>query len=101
MRISKIAIWLVLVTFLAFCGGGFSGDTLVRSRILRLDPDTGRPGDIIVAYGEQLDQSRVEELLLTNRNCTALVTIIQQNEVSIRFRIPAHLPAGRYTVVIQ
>jgi hypothetical protein len=71
-----------------------------RSRVLRLDPEAGSPGDLVTAYGEGLDRSRVADLLLTNGERTALVNIVQQNEVSIRFRIPRMLAKGRYTLIL-
>ncbi len=73
----------------------------VQSRILRLDPDAARPGEIISAYGEQLDESKVEALFLSDGECTAIVTILQQNQVMIRFRIPAMMPSGKYTLLLR
>jgi hypothetical protein len=103
MQIRRIALWFIAVVLFALCASVIRSDpgVPVGSRILRLDPDSGKPGDIISAYGEQLDQSKVEALLLSDTKCAALVTIVQQNQVMIRFRIPAQLPGGRYRLVIQ
>ena len=60
-----------------------------------------KPGDTITAYGTSLDSSTVENLYLTDGTVTALVNIIEQNVMSIRFRIPTMLEKGRYTVVVR
>ena len=103
MQIRRIALWFIAVVLFALCASVIRSDPGVPagSRILRLDPDSGKPGDMISAYGDQLDQSKVEALLLSDGECAALVTIVQQNQVMIRFRIPAQLPSGRYRLVIQ
>jgi hypothetical protein len=102
MKLRGIAILFGAVASLLLAAGSFYRDPGVgaRSRIIRLEPDTGRPGDVITAFGEQLDRPRVEDICLTDGERTALVTIIQQNDVSIRFRIPAKLASGRYKVVL-
>ena len=102
MKRRGFTIRLVTVGAFLLVAGSVARDSeiLMRSRVIRLEPDTGRPGDVITALGEQLDRTRVEELYLTDGSCTALVNIVQQNEVLIRFRIPAHVPSGRYRVVL-
>jgi hypothetical protein len=75
--------------------------TSTRPSIVRLEPDSGKPGDTITAYGRSLDSSTVENIYLTDGTVTALVNIIEQNVTSIRFRIPTMLERGRYTVVVR
>lgn len=100
MKFHRIAISAIVLASFALISGSYYRDPSGRSRVIRLEPDTGRPGDVITAFGGQLDRTRVEELYLTDGECTALVTIVQQNEVSIQFRIPAKLASGRYRVVL-
>lgn len=69
--------------------------------IVSLAPDSGKPGDIIAAYGTSLDSSQVEDLDLTDGTITALVNIVEQNMTKIRFRIPSMLKSGRYTVIVR
>src|SRR5262245_40075425 len=103
MQIPRIGFWSIALILSGLGATVMRSDSgvPVGSRILRLDPDSGRPGDIISAYGEQLDESKVEALFLSDGECTALVSIAQQNQEMIRFRIPAMLPSGRYRRVIQ
>jgi hypothetical protein len=68
--------------------------------IERLDPDTGRPGDLITAYGRSLDRRHVEDLCLTDSQRYLLVRIVEQSETFIRFRIPPQTRPGRYAVLI-
>jgi len=69
--------------------------------IVRLEPKSGSPGEVITAHGVHLDSSKVQDLSLTDGKGHALVTILQQTGTFIRFRIPAMLAKGRYTVVIH
>jgi len=70
-------------------------------RISALEPDGGRPGDVITAHGHSLDRSRVEDLSLTAQERYLLVHILDQEETLIRFRIPASATPGRWTIVIH
>jgi hypothetical protein len=76
---------------------GLSG----RPAIVKLEPDSGKPGDMITAYGTSLDSSTVEYVYLTDGTIIALVHIFEQGATSIRFKIPAMLESGCYTVVIR
>jgi hypothetical protein len=55
----------------------------------------------VTAYGEHLGTSNVDDLSLTDGNGHALVTILEQTETSIRFRVPAMVTPGQYIVVIH
>jgi hypothetical protein len=74
---------------------------LLTPRILRLEPDSGRPGEIITARGQGLDRSRVEDLSLTSGDRYLLVHIIGQSDSSIVFRIPASATPGAYRILIH
>jgi len=98
----RFKLWLLTIAIATVFASVFlAGTVSTRSSIVRLEPDSGSPGDVIIAYGVNLDSSRVEDLSLTDGNGHALVTIVQQSETSIRFRIPAMLTKGRYTLVIH
>ena len=78
-----------------------AGAASVRSTISRLDPNYGRPDDLITAYGEHLGANNVADLSLTDERCYALVNITEQSETTIRFRIPSMLEKGDYKVLIH
>lgn len=103
MRKRSFAYWLVTIALSAVGAGIFlanAGGPAV-SRVTRLEPDSGSPEDIVTAYGERLDSSRVGDVSLSGGNVQALVRIIQQEETLIRFRIPTMLTPGTYIVVIH
>ena len=113
-RSTMRAIGICLIGWLLYAGmlfgmmprasaSGFiaGSGTSTRPSIVRLEPDSGKPGDTITAYGTSLDSSTVENIYLTDGTVTALVNIIEQNVTSLRFRIPTMLEKGRYTVVIS
>ncbi|MBM3776030.1 MAG: hypothetical protein FJW37_12845 [Acidobacteria bacterium] len=70
-------------------------------RIGELEPASGRPGDVITARGHSLDRAHVEDLALAAGERHLLVHIIDQDETSICFRIPASATPGRWTIVIH
>ena len=70
-------------------------------RIVRVEPVTAKPGDVVIAYGDSLGTAHVDDLSLTDGSGHALVTILEQTETAIRFRVPAMLETGRYILVIH
>jgi hypothetical protein len=63
-----------------------------------LDPNSGKPGGLIAAHGDHLDQKYVGELWLRREGFAAMTRIVDQNPNVIRFRIPASTPTGWYDV---
>src|ERR1043165_4660458 len=102
MHARRFPMWLMTIAACTVFTGVFLGGVQPQhASIVRLEPECGHPGDVIIAHGVQLDSSKVRDLSLTSGKGHALVTILQQSESSIRFRIPAMLEQGRYTVVIH
>ena len=69
-------------------------------RILSVDPDSGKVGDMVVAKGESLDKSAIGELFLTDGKIDTKVEIADQSEKEIKFKVPAAAKAGRYRLMI-
>src|SRR5437773_1046568 len=65
-----------------------------------IEPHTAKAGALVTAVGVSLDRSHVLDLILSNLEETALTHIVEQSDVSIRFRVPQNLAAGRYTIVL-
>ena len=70
-------------------------------RISSVDPGSGKIGDIIGAAGEAIDASKVEELYLTDGTNYIKVLIVEQNDSMIKFKIPAKIKPGRYSLMIK
>lgn len=64
-------------------------------RCTAIEPDTGKAGDAISAKGEYLDKKYVSEVYLTTGTKDTKVTISEQTESEIKFKIP-QIAAGRY-----
>ena len=72
-----------------------------RSRVDRIEPQTAKPGALVMAFGVNLERSRVLDLILSNSERTALTHIVEQSDESIRFQIPQSLSPGQYRVILS
>ena len=63
-------------------------------------PAEAKVGDILAAYGDNLNVDRVRELYLTDGKSDFKVEILEQADHKIRFRLPAWVPIGRLRVVV-
>ncbi len=70
-------------------------------RIVSVDPMTAKVGDMIGATGEGVDSSNVEELYLTDGTNDIKVTMLEQTDKLIKFKIPASVKPGRYSLMIK
>lgn len=71
----------------------------VMPRILSVAPASGQVGDEVIASGENLDQTNVTELSLTNGTNDFKVSIVSQTPKVIKFKIPNEVKPGRYGLV--
>lgn len=72
-----------------------------NSRINSVDPLTGRVGDTIGAAGEGIDAAKVDELYLTDGTNDIKVQILEQKDTEIKFKVPAGVKPGRYSLMIR
>ena len=87
-----------------FCALFFLATTLTYAavpRLISVAPDTGQPGDELVASGQDLDSSNVTKLFLTAGGKDYQVEIQEQTSDSIRFTIPDKIEFGSYNLMIQ
>ncbi len=70
-------------------------------RLISVAPDAGKPGDELVASGQNLDSSNVTKLFLTAGGKDHQVKIKEQTSDSIRFIIPEKIEFGSYSLMIQ
>lgn len=68
-------------------------------RCTSVDPDTSKVGDSITARGENLSKSNMAELYLTDGQNDTKVTISDQSDTEIKFKVP-QIKAGRYHLLI-
>ena len=99
-------VFLVLVVLLAAIPfAQFAGAALVSSNVTVLQgvtPAEARPGDVVTVMGAAVDASRVKEIYLTDSELDYRMEILEQNNVAVRLRVPAKIPAGqmRFAIVV-
>jgi hypothetical protein len=99
-------VFLVLVVLLAVIPlAQFAGAALSSGNVTVLQgvtPTEARPGDVMTVTGVVLDASHVKEIYLTDGDVDYRVEILEQNDVAMRLRVPAKIPAGqmRFAIVV-
>ena len=71
------------------------------TRINSVDPLTAKVGDVVSAQGEGLGAAAVDELYLTTGTEDVKVEIVEQNDKMIKFKVPAGVKSGRWTLMIH
>jgi hypothetical protein len=69
-------------------------------RIVTVDPDTGKTGDVVSAKGENLGKAAIADLYLTDGTHDTKVKIAEQSDTELKFAIPPAVKAGRYHLMI-
>jgi hypothetical protein len=70
-------------------------------RLQTVEPPNGKPGDVLVVTGENLDAGHVAKLFLTIGEQDSEVEVKEQTAETIRFAIPANTKPGRYNLTVQ
>jgi hypothetical protein len=96
MRISTISIPLLVALTLPAGLRSQGGMPMMRS----VEPESGKPGDVLAIQGENLGQEAVAALYLTDGKIDIKVSIIEQTATSIRFRIPPEAKPGRLALMV-
>ena len=63
-------------------------------------PADARAGAVLIAYGDNLNATRIKEVWLTDGKTDYKVEILEQDNNSIRFLVPATVPAGRWRIAV-
>ena len=92
MRIS-----LMILVLLAVCTAGWSQAAMPR--MTSVDPMNGKIGDVITVTGENLQKAIVAKVYLTDGKNDLQVEVTEQNETTIKFKIPAKA-SGRLAVMV-
>ena len=59
-----------------------------------------KPGDVIDISGLGLDEKNVDEVYLTDHKFDMKVKLVEQNEKSIKFRVPPFAKPGRMQILV-
>lgn len=91
--------WVVLALFAAsVCALAQSAAPMPMMKIL--EPANGKAGDVITVTGENLDKESVAKLILTDYKSDFPVAIDEQNSTTLKFKIPAALKPGSFSLVL-
>jgi hypothetical protein len=103
-HIHRIFLGLVLllaaIPLVQFAGATLrTGDFTVMEAVI---PTEARPGDVVTVTGFALDADHLKEIYLTNGQLDYRVEILEQNNIAVRLRVPAGVPAGqmRFAIVV-
>ena len=65
-----------------------------------VEPGTAKVGDVLAVSGENLDKASVSEIYLTDGSKDYKGVMTEQTGASIKFKVPANTPAGRYALMV-
>ena len=95
----KTLYLLVLVPVILVSSLVFGQESRAMPRISSVEPTSGQVGAELTALGENLDQTNVAELRLTDDTNDFKVPITNQTTTAIKFKIPNEVKPGRYSLV--
>jgi len=95
MRIIRVVI---AISALLLCPPGLRAD---GTKVISVDPDTAKAGDVISVTGEGMDSRNVDALYLTNDSEDFQVQIVEQQEKLIKFKVPSGVKAGRWSLMLR
>jgi|SRR5579871_669766 len=64
-------------------------------RLMSVDPESGKKGDVVSAKGENLGKASIAELYLSDPKNDTKAEIAEQSDTQIKFKVPGVAP-GRY-----
>lgn len=69
-------------------------------RMTSVEPPNGKAGDVLAVEGENLDKENVAQVFLTDGKNDVKVEITEQAATSVKFKVPASLKAGRFSLMV-
>ena len=97
MRWTHCALLTVLA--IALVSPIVSQETAVP-RLNTVEPGNGKTGDTLTATGSNLGKESIAELYLTDGKNDTKVAMIEQTAEAVKFKIPASVKAGRYSLMV-
>jgi hypothetical protein len=69
-------------------------------KVVSVEPESGKAGDIVTAKGENLDKASIAEVYLTDGSHDTKVQVTDQTETQIKIKVPGNMKAGRYHILV-
>ena len=92
MKLSFIFTLLLAASFAAW-------GQQAMPRMVSVDPQNGKVGDVLVVSGENLAKGSVAKLYLTDEKTDLECPIVEQTDTAIKFKIPAKA-TGRLALMV-
>jgi hypothetical protein len=92
MKLSFVVLLLAAASIAAFAQPAMP-------RMVSVEPQNGKVGDVLAVAGENLHKGAVAKLYLTDGKNDFEVTITEQSEKEIKFKIPAKA-SGRLALMV-
>jgi hypothetical protein len=93
MKLSFVVSILVAASFAAYA-------QQAMPRMISVDPQNGKKGDVIAVTGENLQKDLVAKVFLTDGKNDTPVEVTEQTPTSIKFKIPVKAAAGRLALMV-
>jgi hypothetical protein len=87
MKLSFVFALLVAASFTGYA-------QQAMPRMTSVDPQNGKPGDVIAVSGENLQKDLVAKVYLTDGKNDVLVELVDQAAGGLKFKIPATAKTG-------
>jgi hypothetical protein len=69
-------------------------------QINSVEPGNGKAGDVVTVAGDNLHKDNVAKIYLTDGKNDVVMEITDQAATSIKFKIPAKIQAGRFSLML-
>ena len=96
MRKSSLAI----AVFIALAVPAVLAAQAALPQMQNVDPASAKAGDVVTVTGENLGQSIVAALYLTNGKDDFKAEITEQTSTSIKFKVPSAVKTGRLALMV-
>lgn len=70
-------------------------------RVVSVDPDTAKVGDVVTVKGDGIDKANVDVLYLTDGKTDIKVEVMEQSAKAIKFKVPESAKAHRWAVMVH
>jgi hypothetical protein len=90
---------LLLVGILS-CAACFAGDDEVAPQMNTLSTKSAKPGELFTINGVGLNNSKIDEIFLTDHKFDMKVKVIEQKDTSMTLRVPPFAKPGRMQVLV-
>lgn len=91
---------VVVVVLIALAASAVLAAQATLPQMQSVDPASAKAGDVVTVTGENLDQSIVAALYLTNGKEDFKAEITEQTATSIKFKIPSLVKTGRLALMV-